>query len=249
MKIVAHRGASARAPENTLAAVRLAAELAADGVEVDVRVTRDGLLAVIHDPDTRRVAPGQPAHTVNRNHLADLQKLDVGSWKDPKFANERVPALGDVLAALGPAQEIFVELKTREADAILKQLDLLLAPTKAGGFPAERVVLMSFDEATVRKIKKLRPGCRALLLLNKKPTTHAFGKILPTIRAQYLNGIGQNRTWAFTPEQYAELRDAGAILSVWTVDSPAEAKIWRDRGFDYLTSNVPDLIAKSSPSA
>lgn len=242
MKIIAHRGASARAPENTLAAVRLAAELGAAGVEVDVRVTRDGRLAVIHDTDTRRIAPNEPVHTVNRNHLADLQKLDVGSWKDKKFANERLPELGDVLGALGSDQEIFIEFKTREADAILKQLEKLLQPSAPTGFPAERTVIMGFDEVTIRKIKKIRPACRALLLLNKKPTTHVYGKILHTIRAKYLDGIGQNRTWAFPPEQYQELRDAGALLSVWTVDSPAEAKIWRDRGFDYLTSNVPDKM-------
>ncbi len=249
MKFIAHRGASARAPENTLAAVRLAAELGADGVEVDVRVTRDGKLAVIHDPDTRRVAPGEPVHTINRNHLADMQKLDVGAWKDKKFAGEKIPALGDVLAAAGPEQEIFLEFKTRESDAILAQLKTLLQPTAAAGFPAERVVVMTFDEVTLRKIKKHRPACRALLLLNKKPTTHVFGKIVSAIRAKYINGIGQNRTWALTAEQYEELRDAGAILSVWTVDNPAEVKAWKERGFDYITSNAPDVLAKSSPSS
>jgi glycerophosphoryl diester phosphodiesterase len=242
LKIIAHRGASARAPENTLAAVRVAAELGAAGVEVDVRLTRDRQLAVLHDTDTRRVAPDQPVYTAKRRRLTELQTLDVGSWKDPKFAGERVPALGDVLAALGPAQEIFIECKSREYDEILAKLDRLLTPQTPGGFPAERAAIMSFDGTLIRKFKKARPTWRVLLLLNHKPTRHVFGKLLSSIRAKYIDGIGQNRTWALSDAEYAELREAGAILSVWTVDEPREAVAWKKRGFDYLTSNNPDKL-------
>ena len=248
LKIIAHRGASARAPENTLAAVRLAVALGADGVEVDVRLTRDGQLAVIHDTDTSRVAPGQAICTVKRQRLAALQKLDVGSWKDAKFAGERVPALGEVLAALGPEQEIFIECKTREYDAILAALDQLITPGKADGFPATRAVVMSFDETLVRKFKKKRPDWRVLLLLNHRPTRHVFGKLLPAIRAKHLDGLGQNRTWALTDEEYAELREAGAILSVWTVDEPREVAAWQKRGFDYLTTNQPERMKPEKSS-
>jgi len=244
MKIIAHRGASARAPENTLAAVRLAAELGADGVEVDVRLTRDNQLAVLHDTDTRRVAPDQPVYTAKRRKLRELQSLDVGSWKDPKFAGEHVPALGEVLAALGPAQEIFIEAKSREYDEILAKLDRLLTPQTPAGFPASRAVLMSFDGTLVRKFKKARPSWRVLLLLKHKPTRHLYGQLLPSIRAGFLDGIGQNHTWALTDAEYAELRAAGAILSVWTVDSPREAAAWEKRGFHYLTSNQPELLLK-----
>jgi len=245
LKILAHRGASTSAPENTLAAIRLAAELKTDGVEIDVRLTRDGQLAVIHDTDTRRVAPGQPVHAVKRQSLANLQKLDVGSWKDAKFANERIPAIKDVLAALGPEQEIFIELKSRESIEIMKVLDQSLSPPAKEGFPTARAVVMGFDESTVRAIKKKRKDWRVLLLLNHKPTTHLYGQILSSIRAKFLDGIGQNRTWTLTDEQYADLREAGAILSVWTVNNPAEAKAWQDRGFDYLTSDCPEKFIKS----
>ena len=242
MKIIAHRGASAVAPENTLAAVRLAATLGAAGVEVDVRLTRDRQLAVLHDTDTRRVAPDQPVYSAKRRRLKELQTLDVGSWKDPKFAHERVPALGEVLAALGPEQEIFIELKSREYDEILAKLNRLLDPKAPTGFPAARVVLMSFDGTLVRKIKKARPGWRVLLLLKHKPTTHLYGQILSSVRAKFFDGIGQNRTWALADEQYAELRAGGAILSVWTVDDPREVPAWAKRGFNYLTSNNPEKM-------
>lgn len=249
MKIIAHRGASAVAPENTLAAVRLAAQAAAHGVEIDVRLTRDGQLAVIHDTDTRRVAPGQPVNTVKRQRLADLQKLDVGSWKDPKFSAERIPALGEVLAALGPEQEIFIELKSREFEGIFPALEQLLSPPAANGFSAARAVVMSFEEKLIRKIKKKRPDWRTLLLLNHRPTTHVFGQIVSAIRAKYINGIGQNRTWAMSDDDYTELQDAGAILSVWTVNDLHELPAWQKRGFHYLTSDRPEVFLKATSSA
>jgi glycerophosphoryl diester phosphodiesterase len=201
-------------------------------------------LAVIHDTDTRRVAPGQPIYTVKRQSLANLQKLDVGSWKDVKFANERIPAIKDVLAALGPEQEIFIELKSRESIEIMKALDQSLSPPAKEGVPAARVVVMGFDESTVRAIKKKRKDWRVVLLLNHKPSTHLYGQIASSIRAKFLDGIGQNRTWTLTTAQYAEMRAAGAILSVWTVNNPAEAKVWEERGFNYLTSDCPEKFLK-----
>jgi glycerophosphoryl diester phosphodiesterase len=248
LKIIAHRGASARTPENTLAAVRVAAELGADGVEVDVRLTRDNQLAVLHDTDTRRVAPNQAVFTAKRRRLSELQSLDVGSWKDPKFSRERVPALGEVLAALGPQQEIFIELKSREYDEILAKLDRLLTPQTPAGFPAARVVLMSFDGNLMRKFKKARPSWRVLLLLNHKPAKQAFDRLVSSIRAKHINGIGQNRTWALAKDEYEALREAGAILSVWTVDDPRETEKWRGFGFDYLTSNVPEKMKRAVAS-
>ncbi len=242
MKLIAHRGASALAPENTLAAVRLAAELGADGVEIDVRLTRDSQLAVLHDTDTRRVAPDQAVFSAKRRRLSELQSLDVGSWKDPKYSRERIPALGDVFKALGPTQEVFIEFKSREYDEILAKLDRLLTPQTPAGFPAERAVMMSFDGTLVRKFKKVRPTWRTLLLLNHRPTKHLYGQLLSSIKAKHIDGIGQNHTWALSKEEYDELLNVGATLSVWTVDSPKEAQAWRDRGFHYLTSNVPERM-------
>jgi glycerophosphoryl diester phosphodiesterase len=238
VKIISHRGASARAPENTLAAVRLALASGASGVEVDVRLTRDRRLVLLHDPDTRRVAPGRPRLRVASSTLAQLQALDVGSWKDPKFSGERIPALADVIALLGPTHEILLELKSPEFHAILSKLDKLLTPPAPRGLPAQRVVVMSFHGALVRKIKKARPSWRVLLLLNHQPSARAIRRLLSEIRAHSLDGLGQNHAWVLADLDYAAFRAAGAILSVWTVNDPAEARLWRIRGFDYLTSDI-----------
>jgi len=242
VKIIAHRGASSRAPENTVAAVRLAVTLGADGVEVDVRLTRDGRLAVLHDADTHRVAPKLRRRRVSKSTLAELQAFDVGSWKGSAFAGEKIPELDDVLAALGPAQEIFIEAKSRKIAGMLAALDQLLAPPASKGFPTARAVVMSFNGRLVRTIKKQRPQWRVLLLLNRKPFARTVGHIIADVRAGRMDGIGQNRRWVLAPRDYASLCEIGAILSVWTVDDPVEAKAWRERGFDYLTSNVPEMM-------
>jgi glycerophosphoryl diester phosphodiesterase len=239
VKIIAHRGASARAPENTLAAVRLAVALKADGVEVDVRLTRDGKLAVLHDADTRRVAPGQQRRHASTSTLTELQMLDVGAWKHPQFAGEYVPELREVVEVVGKKQEIFIEVKSRGYKGVLAELDKVLAPPARGGFPAQRAVVMSFNGALVRKIKKARPGWRVLLLLHGQPTPRRLRRIMEEIRAKAFDGIGQSRRWALADEDYAELRAAGAMLSVWTVDKAAEVKIWKRRKFHYLTTNRP----------
>ena len=105
--ILGHRGASAEAPENTLAAFRLAVEQGADGVELDVWRCGSGEVVVHHDPDTART--GGVARLVSSTPWAELRRLDVGSWKGERFAGERIPLLAEVLDAL-PTAVVNVEL-------------------------------------------------------------------------------------------------------------------------------------------
>lgn len=110
-EIVAHRGASFDAPENTLSAFRLAWKLNADVIEGDFYLTKDEQIVCIHDKTTKRVAPKQTSLTIARSTLAELRALDVGSWKHPRFANERIPLLEEVLATVPEGKRIFVEIK------------------------------------------------------------------------------------------------------------------------------------------
>src|SRR5262245_65624278 len=98
MEIIAHRGASHDAPENTLAAVRLAWEQGADAVEVDVQLSKDGKLVVIHDDNTKR--SGGFARKVRAQTLDELRRLDVGRWKGKRWAGEKIPTLDVVLEAV-----------------------------------------------------------------------------------------------------------------------------------------------------
>src|SRR5512143_199880 len=98
--ILAHRGASRRAPENTMAAFRLAAELGADGVELDVQLSKDGEVVVMHDSRVDRTTDGHGR--IRDLPLAELRALDAGGWYAPEFAGERIPTLAEVLHELGP---------------------------------------------------------------------------------------------------------------------------------------------------
>ena len=109
MEIIAHRGASHDAPENTLAAIRLAWQQEADAVEVDVQLSKDGKLVVIHDDNTKR--SGRFARKVNAQTLDELRKLDVGRWKGKRWAGEKIPTLAAVLATVPDGKRLFVEFK------------------------------------------------------------------------------------------------------------------------------------------
>src|SRR5262245_43768530 len=110
MDLIAHRGASHDAPENTLAAVRLGWAQGADAVEIDVRQCRDGHIVVIHDAHTRRTA-GVPRR-VNSHTLDELRELDVGRSKQPRYAGEVIPTLAEVLETVPPGKRLFVEIKS-----------------------------------------------------------------------------------------------------------------------------------------
>src|SRR4051812_29446250 len=111
--MVAHRGESHDAPENTLASFDLAWSRGDEAAELDIHLTKDGKLIVSHDPDTKRLPEGG-VELVIKDHTADeLRKLDVGSWKDPKFAGQRLPLLDEVLARLpaDPSRRQLIEVK------------------------------------------------------------------------------------------------------------------------------------------
>src|SRR5512143_3116201 len=137
--VLGHRGASADAPENTLAAFRLALEQGADGVELDVWRCATGEVVVVHDEDARRVAgvdlrvPDAP--------LAALRALDVGAWKGERFRGERIPLLSEVLEAL-PGAVVDVELKSSGRDL---RLAAAAARVVAAAGAARRVIVSSFD--------------------------------------------------------------------------------------------------------
>src|SRR5438552_9814499 len=109
MEIIAHRGASHDAPENTLASVNLAWRQHADAVEIDVQFSKDGKLVVIHDNSTRRT--GRVNKKVSEQTLSELRRLDVGRWRGRTWSGQRIPTLDEVLATVPHGKRLYVELK------------------------------------------------------------------------------------------------------------------------------------------
>lgn len=233
MEIVAHRGASRDAPENTLAAVRLAWAQDADAVEVDVHLTADGRLAVIHDPDTQRTAG--VARRVADLTLAELQQLDVGAWKAPAFAGERVPALDAVLALVPVGRRIFVELKCGP-DGVG---ELVRCLARSGLAPSQ-VVVISFELETARRAKQQLPRCEVCWILERDSSEgrRSPEALVAEARAARLDGLDLEAAWLDAP-WVKQVRAAPFKLYVWTVDDAVLARRVAALGIDGITTNRP----------
>jgi glycerophosphoryl diester phosphodiesterase len=239
--IVAHRGASHDAPENTLAAFQLAWEEGADGAEGDFHLSSDGHIVCIHDHDTKRTA-GEKL-VVAETTLAELQKLDVGSWKNPKYAGERIATLDEVLGTVPDGKRFFIELKT--GPEIVAPLKKALADSPV---PLDHLVVIAFDDETVAECKREIPDLKVHWLTGYKESKVKMprwspvpAKIASTLKATSADGLGsQANRRAFDAVAIEKLREAGLKeFHVWTVDDPVLAKFYIEQGVWSITTNRP----------
>ena len=242
--IVAHRGASHDAPENTLAAFRLAWEQNADAIEGDFYVTKDQQIVCIHDKTTKRVAPQQPELSVAESTLAELQKLDVGSWKHPQYAAERMPTLSDVLATVPAGKQIFVEIKCGP-----EILPLLQPQLEASGLKSEQIVIICFDKTVVTQARKLMPQYNANWLTGYKQETKdsewkpTRNNVLATLRSTGATGLGTNGNLEVIDQAFLDsIREAGFQFHVWTVNDVEAARKFADFGAISITTDRPEFI-------
>lgn len=240
VEIVGHRGASHDAPENTVAAVKLAWEQKADAAEFDVYRTKDGKIVVIHDKDTKRTAPGGVNKVIAESTLAELRTLDVGTWKDKKYAGERIPTLAEVLATVPAGKSVFIEVKP--GPEIVPEL---LTEMKAAGLPPERTPVISFNAGVIAAVKKARPELPAywIVSLNTKdkapPTAAELVAKAKEIRA---DGLDLSASPALDAEYAKVVRAAGLKLYVWTVNDVAVARRMVGLGVDGITTDRPGWL-------
>jgi glycerophosphoryl diester phosphodiesterase len=189
--IVAHRGASAYAPEHTLAAYTLAIEMGADYVEQDLAVTKDGVLICLHDASLERTTnveqlfpdrvstqtiegKTRQAWLANDFTLAEIKRLDAGSWFDKKFSGEKVPTFDEAIALIRGKAGIFPELKTPEiyAGRDVRFEEMVAAALDKNGLrgakadPKTPVILQTFGQPSARKLAEIKIGVPVVLLLN-----------------------------------------------------------------------------------
>ena len=240
VELVAHRGESHDAPENTMAAVRLAWERGVDAVEFDVRLTADRKLIVIHDADTARVAPGGPKLVVAEQTADALRKVDVGAWKGPKFAGERMPLLEEVLATLpaDPGKRLLIEVKVGP-----EATEPLAAAIEAAGRPPGQTAVISFNLDTCRAVKERLPKLKVYYLSSFKQDEKT-GKVRPTVadlirdaQAAKLDGLDLAFKGPIDAAFVKQVHDAGLEMHVWTVDDPADALRMVAAGVDGITTN------------
>ena len=162
VEIIAHRGASYDAPENTLAAFRIAFEQKADAIELDIHLSRDGRIVVVHDFTTIRI--GGVDKAVREQDLAELKLLDVGRWKDLRWMGERIPTLREVLQTVPPGKCVYIEIKS--GAEILPELARVLS---ASGLRHDQVKIIAFDYDTICKTKKWLKKNECAWLVSFKP--------------------------------------------------------------------------------
>lgn len=235
-EIIAHRGASHDAPENTLPALRLGFEQASDAGELDVWVSRDGVPVVIHDADTKRVA-AVPRKVVEQN-LVELQQLDVGKWKHSRFTGTRIPTLAEALDVIPAKRRMFVEIKCG-VEGVAPILDVM---AKSKTRP-EQIEVISFNADVVADVKRRRPDLKAYWIVSLKPNkqgqTPRIVDLIARAKTIRADGLDLSSSPEITAEAVREVRDAGLRFYVWTVDDAINARRLAALGVDGITTNRP----------
>lgn len=239
--VVAHRGASSLAPENTLAAVHKGLELEVDLIEIDVHRSLDGELVVIHDETVDRTTSGKGR--VKNLTLSELKKLDAGRWFKLSFWGERIPTLREVLEATKDKTILLIELKGERTEA--RTVDLV----RELGME-NQVIIQSFDFQQIQKVKQRAPEIPTMWLV-REPDHSAEPKRAANWMAniaEYVgaSGIGVRHNW-HTPELMDTARERDLAVFVWTVDDKAALQHFIEAGVHGIITNRPQDLIKLLP--
>ena len=237
VEIIAHRGASHLAPENTMASVMLGWEKDAD-VEVDVYLTSDNRIVAIHDKTTKRTAG--PELKVAETTAAELRKLDVGTFKGQAFAGEKIPFLAEILDTIPPGRKLYVEIKCGRE--ILPFLYRLIVDSGK----MSQIVIIGFDLETVTASRKLIDVPTYWLKgTAKDKETEAWiphdPELIWIAQENGLEGVDVHHA-GVTKEFVDAASSAGQKLYVWTVDDPVEAARLASLGVAGITTNRPGWL-------
>jgi len=240
LQIIAHRGASHEAPENTLAAIALGVAQQADAIEIDVRLTRDGGIVLLHDDTFRRTA-GNDAGAGGLD-LAEIRQLDAGSWKAPAFTGEMVPTLAEVLAAIPRGKELLIELKSGAAivPALTRELE-------KGLLPLAQVVVIAFDFELLCAVRAAMPRVRVLHLAEgrddgRQCSQSDLDNLIAAARAAGFEGLNLGDDWLWDAVLVQHVHQAGLRCYVWTVNEADRARYLTGLGVDGIATDRPGYI-------
>lgn len=238
-EIIAHRGASFDAPENTLAAIQLAWKQGADAAEIDVHCSKDGHIVVIHDDNTRKTAGFRKK--VAAQTLAELKQLDAGSWKHSKFKGEPIPTLAEVLAKIPRGKRLFVEIKCGP-----ECIPGFVKDFRASELEPDRVVPIGFSLETMSQLKRTLPDLEVCWIVEFKRGLGGWSPTVGALTEQVmkagLDGIDVSGRGPVNADFMRQMRKAGQRLYIWTVDDPARAKELIEAGVDGITTNKPGWL-------
>src|SRR5580692_1404633 len=229
--IIGHRGASGHAPENTLAAFKKAVALGATFIETDLQLSRDARFVAIHDDTVNRTTNGQGS--VHGFTLAEIRKLDAGSWFGSEYAGERIPTLEEILE-FSKKNDVVFYLELKPSGSWGGEHALIGALRESG--EVARVVVISFDPAILASLRKIEPTLMTGVLYDGQlddPLTSAV-----EVGARQLAVRGD----LVTPAMIVEARKRDLQVVCWTVNHPAHIRLLIAAGVDGIMSDYPDRL-------
>lgn len=246
--IVAHRGASLDAPENTLAAFQLAWQQGADVIEGDFYLTKDRQIVCIHDENTKRTAG--VSRIVAQSTLAELRVLDVGRWKNERYTGEKIPTLQEVLATVPKGKRIFIEIKCGP-----EIVPVLRASLARGELHPRQIAVIAFRTDVITASKQQMPHIKAYWLTSydknkiRGTWSPSIEEVLTTLRRTRADGLDTKFEPAVVnPAFVRRLREVGMEFHCWTVDKPSDAAQLQMFGVDSMTTNRPEFIRRELPT-
>ena len=241
VEIIAHRGESADAPENTMAAFRLAWERKLPAIELDVYLTQDEQLIVAHDADTKRTTG--TSLMIKQSTLAVLQKLDAGRWKGERWAGEKMPALDEALATIPDGARCFIEIKVgpEAVPALVKSV------AKSGKRP-EQLAVISFNAKTVAEAKRQLPNLQAYWITGfkqdkeTKAWSPTVNQIIDQAMSIHADGVDVSYNGPVDAEFVKTVKATGLKFFVWTIDDPVVAQKFANFGVNGITTNKGGVL-------
>lgn len=227
--IIAHRGASFDAPENTVASAKLGWEQKAHAVEIDIHLSADSKIMVIHDFTTKRTT-GVDLPVAATTSLK-LRELDAGSWKDEKYRGEKVPFLSEILSIIPEGKKLIIEIKSDKNIVPFLKEELERSGKK------NQCEIISFDFDALSSSKKILPEIPVFFLVGKL-NTDEFATLLPKLRENRINGLNLHFS-AITPEIAQLCKQNNIPLYSWTIDDLEVAKKLISFGVVGITTNKP----------
>ncbi len=227
--VVAHRGASGYAPENTLSSMKKAIEMNAEMSELDVQETVDGEIILLHDGSLKRT--GGVEKNIWETKYADLKGIDVGSWFSEEYKDEPVPTLLEVIELVKGKMKINIELKTNKHEKMLAERTLEII--EANNF-LDQVVFTSFKFAEVDKIRELNKQAKVGYIFGKLPIdVDVFTADVDILSTKYK---------IVDAEFMKKAKANGKEVAVWTVNKPEDMKRMIELGVDAIITNYPDVL-------
>jgi glycerophosphoryl diester phosphodiesterase len=234
--VIAHRGASGHAPENTLAAFRKAVAMGATFIETDLQMSRDARLVAIHDATVNRTTNGQG--TVHDMTLSELRGLDAGSWFGSEYAGERIPTLEELLA-FSKRNDVVFYLELKPQGSWGGEHALIGALRESGEIP--RTVVISFDASVIFTLRKIEPTLMTGLLYDGQTENPLEKAVEVGARQVVVRGD------LVTPGLLSAARKKDLQIVCWTVNHPAHMRMLMAAGVDGIMSDYPDrLVAVQS---